>query len=387
MDKESLIVLGSSLTALGIIRSARKNNIPCCLLDTTSEIAYSSNIPVTKILLEENLPECKLLHELKKMGGCRNHLIATSDIWLQFLIKHREEIEESYIDVLHPVNEDLKSCLNKGLFYDWCLRHNLSTPFSVATSGLIDISGFWSANNFPAIIRPIAHVYDRNVIVPKSIEVNSFSELRNAEKFYKDIKQDFIVSRSLLSEELIQYSVPFARARKGELVSFVAVKKRPFPEQCGVGSYVKLEDNSEINSFAIDVINSFQNYYGIGEVEILYSIADKKKYLIEVNARPWTQFALAEAAGYNFLRHLLGPSSNSVKTKSKHCNWISLDDDLFNCFSSSVGLVRHRKLDPWNYLISILKANVFPTFNIKDPKPFWVTLKRVLKFLSVPRRN
>lgn len=386
MDKvESLIVLGSSLTALGVIRSARKNNIPCCLLDTASEIAFASNIPVTKILLEENSSEGDLLHELKKNGGSRNHLIATSDIWLQFIIKHREEIEESYLAILHPANEDLKICLNKGVFYAWCIRNNLKTPFSVISSGSTVNSDSWSENDFPAIIRPVAHLSGNNA--PKSMEVTSFSELHNAEEFYKAIKQDFIASRSLLTEELIQYSVPFVRSRTGELISFVAVKERPFPEQCGVGSYVKLEDIPEINRFAFDIINSFHNYYGIGEIEILYSVADKKKYLIEVNARPWTQFALAEAAGYNFLGFLLGTSSACVKIKRRSCNWVSFDSDLFNCFSSSIGLVRNGKLSLWDYFLSIIKANVFPAFSLKDPKPFFQILKKILNMFHVSREK
>ena len=379
-NPHSLIVLGGSLTALGIIRSSDFNRLPSILVDTVSDLAFKSTLPCKKILLEENSSEAFLLDEILKLGNKQNYLIATSDAWLTFLARYREQIDRVYCNIWHPQNSDLMICLNKGCFHIWCLENDIETPYSVVSSCSEILRTDYPSDCFPAIVRPVSHGFNELGIVPKTIEIFNYAELQDVENLYKKVEHEFIISKSLLSGELIQYSVPFSRI-SGSLISFVALKRRPFPIQCGVGTYVELIDIPEINEFAVDAINCLDDYYGIGEVEILYSVSDKKKYLIEINARPWAQFSLSYAANYNFLGFLLGNNKEDCIGKKKGCRWVCFDSDLFNCFSRSVGLVRNGQLSFVKYLSSIFQSNEFPHFSVKDVRPFYHVLKNIFKLL------
>ena len=113
------------------------------------------------------------------------------------------------------------------------------------------------------------------------------------------------------------------------------------------------------------------NYFGIGEVEILRDTQTGEDYLIEINARPWLQYALAPASNHDFLGLVLGlpPVPNRAAVRAGK-TWISLRSDLFVAFSRSVGTVRHGRLGLFAYLRSLVRCNVFALFDWRDLRPF-----------------
>ena len=143
-------------------------------------------------------------------------------------------------------------------------------------------------------------------------------------------------------------------------MSFVARKVRPPASWARTGTYVELEPNAEVERLAVRAVEAL-GYFGIGEVEILFSHDSGEYFVIEVNARPWLQYSLSIASGHDFLGFLLGRAGVETAAQKQGLRWLEFRSDLYTCFSRSEGLYWHGGLTTADYLSSIWNANVFPT--------------------------
>jgi predicted ATP-grasp superfamily ATP-dependent carboligase len=358
---KSIVILGSSVTALGVLREAHLLGLSCVLFDTRSGIAMSSRYAERTLVHEHDHPA--ILNKLVGMGERRRAIIATEDRWLEFIAAHRASIEGAYGVVLAPSNEALGICLNKAAFARWCVESALPAPRSWSFDDLGGVT-------LPALIRPANTLHDRPEIgVPKAVFVESLSNLNDWAGRFRALGVDALVSESLLGRSLTQYSIPFAR-REGRITSFVARKVRPPASWARTGTYVELFPNAEVERLARTAVEAL-DYFGIGEVEILQSEEDRRCYLIEINARPWVQYTLAAASGHALLGLVLGShsSSGAKQPERKGIRWINFRADLYVCFSRSEGLVAGGKLSLSEYLVSLFKANAFAHFDLRDPWP------------------
>ncbi|NOZ52944.1 MAG: hypothetical protein GXP08_07340 [Gammaproteobacteria bacterium] len=306
------------------------------------------------------------------------YLIATSDDWLAFIIEYRSELEAVYKKIFHPENESLAICVEKKEFSLWCQANEIPAPKIYSSEELYCDE---KSIKYPLFIRPAKTRHsDKAMKVPKALEVKDLKELQTWLDCFASEGVEALVTESLLNQNLVQYSVAAVRTNN-ECVAYVTVKTRPTASACAVGTYVELRKNRQIEQIGIKTL-TLLNYYGIAEVEILHSLDTGKNYVIEVNARPWVQYALGLAAGYDFLKFLLQPNDFNIhNTKRSGKYWIDLKTDFYTCFSKNEGLVRHKKISKSDYLLTLLKANVFATFSFTDIKPFLFELKEMTKMI------
>ena len=376
MARKELIILGSSETALGVVRNAYNINLKPVVFDSVSGIATKS--VRARVVLQEGRTWHELLDVLVDLGqGGSNYLVATSDDWLRFIVQHRTMLDRAYKFVFHPDNDVLTTCLQKQRFSMWCREHSLSIPKFYTREELRQLIS--PSANFPMIIRPTETLHgetDQNI--PKAIEVHDSRELQYWLERYDEEQLEPFVCESLLGKDLTQYSVALARASE-KMISFVSRKIRPGSEYCAVGSYVELCRNEEVERLAQKVFDLL-NYYGIGEVEILYSGETGMYYIIEINARPWTQYSLSVASGNDFLQFMLDPDTYDESSEIKEGkSWLDFRSDLYICFSRDKGMVRKGKVSLFDYVVSLLRANVFMLFEFSDPRPFWFNCKEMVK--------
>jgi predicted ATP-grasp superfamily ATP-dependent carboligase len=368
---KSIVILGSSVTALGVLRQAHRLGLSCSLFDTRPGIAMNSRL--AKRMLVHGRDAAALLPALQRLGGTQSAIIATEDRWLELLLASRAVIDAAYGTVLVPSNHALRICLNKAAFARWCADQALPAPRSWSLEQLDDIT-------LPALIRPLNTRHDRNDDgVPKAIFVDSRHALHEWAGRFRARYLEGLASESLLDRKVIQYSVPIAR-RDGEMLSFVARKLRPPASWARTGTYVELCPNAEVERLARSAIEVL-DYSGIGEVEILQSQTDGLCYLIEINARPWVQYSLAAASGHDLLAFMLKmPSRKGANLPSKQgFRWMSFRADLYVCFSRSEGLVPRKELSLSAYLVSLLKANAFAHFDWRDPWPAIIELAALVR--------
>ena len=365
----TLVILGSSITALAVARDAHAHGLRPVVVDTEPGPAFSCRwvLPVRVRGSDSDATLAQLL----ALAGSSSALISTADHWLRFLIKHRIALQDVYASVLHPGNEALTICLDKSLFARWCVQNDLPTPRSWI-GGRGDAP---SEPQFPLLVRPARTLHDRGFLgLPKALEVHDTRELDAWLARYAEKNIEALISESLLGRDLEQGSISFAR-RGSDILVLAARKVRPRPERCSVGSCVELSADPVGEQFA-RVAAERLDYLGIGEMEILHDRATGKRYVIEINARPWIQYALAPASGHDFLGLVLNlPSTRSAKRVKIGKTWLNLHADLFNAFSRSVGEVRHGRLAAYDYLASVLRSNVFALFDWRDPAPFLASLR------------
>ena len=118
------------------------------------------------------------------------------------------------------------------------------------------------------------------------------------------------------------------------------------------------------------------DYFGIGEVEILRDKQTGEDYLIEINARPWLQYALAPASNHDFLGLVLGlplatqqrPCASGKRGSASVRIFLSLFLDR-SAWSGMDGLGFFRIFD------SIARSNVFALFDWRDLRPFLLSLR------------
>lgn len=356
-----LVILGSSITALAVARDAHSHGFEPMVVDTHDGIAFRSRW-TTPLRIEADQPEG--VAAIERMGGLDSWLVATSDPWVRFVTQHRTRLDASYRAVLHPSNGVLEICLHKQRFACWCADNGLSAPRAWVPG--IDTRPAGLAP--PFLIRPAETLHGQpSRGLPKAVEVHDEAQLNECLRRFADAHCAALVSESLLGRSLTQYSVPFARAN-GETMSFVARKVRPLPERCAVGTCVELWPEPQVEALARAAVEKL-DWFGIGEVEILHSHRMKRNFLIEINARPWLQYALAPASGHDFLGLCTGHRASYQSPVRTGRRWIDLQSDLFAAFSSSEGMVRQGHLGLGSYLRSLTKANVFARFDFRDPFP------------------
>jgi predicted ATP-grasp superfamily ATP-dependent carboligase len=371
----ALVILGGDVTALAVARDATRIGLTPIVYAPANDLVGRSRLvrlrpteaPGTDAALEA------LLSDAAREGSAA--LIACSDQWLQFIVRHRAQLGRRFAAILHPDNAVLELCLSKRRFSAWAQAHRFPTPEvieepaaqAMLSSGTIP---------FPLLLRPEFSLrLDAPAAPTKAVEVKTAAELGHWMHEFAQARCPVLITRSLLGTRLRQFSV--AVARKGGVVrSFVAEKLRPHAQQRAVGTYVRLAPHPAAESLARDLL-ARMSFEGLAEVEVLTDAAGDHPSIIEVNARPWSQFALASRSGNDFLRLLLDQRAPAQPRTRGGLAWIDFSGDLYMCFSKSVGLVRKGEVTLSAYLGSLLRANVFARFSPLDPGPALHDLRRL----------
>ena len=365
----TLVILGASITGLAVARDAHQHGLRPIVVDSEDGSGMHSRW-VTPVRVGP-ASEAATLDRILSLGGAQVALIATSDHWIRFVIEHRARLSSSYRSIVQPENATLELCLDKMAFSEWCSGCGLPCP-----QAWIPGRGSRPATmDFPVLLRPVRTLHSsRELGLPKAVEARNESELAHWLEQFAAKRVVPMVSQSLLGRSLVQYSVPFAR-RGGQMLLFTARKVRPSAELCQTGTFVEMCVDATIEELGRTAVERL-DYFGIGEVEILRDTQTGENYLIEINARPWLQYALAPASNHDFLGLVLGlPAKATGSSVRSGKTWLSLHQDLFVAFSRSIGMVRHGRLGVRAYLRSLARSNVFALFDWRDPAPFFWSLR------------
>ncbi len=371
----ALVVLGSTLTGLAVARDAHRLGVKPFVVDRRADVANASRLLESRVLPEaDDETLCLMLEDIARTNApC--WLVASGDVWVRFIMAHRARLEAAFARILHPGNEALATCLGKAQFAAFGERHGLAMPRRVdpqaVRAGAPEVP-------YPLLLRPAASSHGRGSAVPKAVEARDRDEALDWLGVFDQAGVEALVTASLLARPITQYSV--GAARHGEaLMSFVAVKRRPLPRVCAVGSYVELSPQPEVEALARRALEAL-DYQGIAEVEILRDDATGECFLIEINARPWVQYPLGPASGHPLLGYLIDPASfMPSRAATAGRAWLNLTQDLYFCLSRSVGHVRRGEISWGEWLASLAAARSFAYFAWADPAPAWVAFRRFLR--------
>lgn len=371
---DRIVVLGSSLTALAIVRAAKALGLSSVLFDMRRGIAFDSRHPMP-ICCQGGDDEI-LLQQLEAVASKESAaLIADSDGWLRFVVRCRPALESMFASVLHPGSRSIELCLDKSLFLDWCVGNGFAAP---RRYGVEAASTLQPSPECPLLLRPEITRHELGKSVPKAIEVRSSAELDRWLAQFAGAGVTPSIAQSLLRPGIRQYSVGLARDRNGRIRSMVGEKLRSYPEQCAGGTYVILSAQDDVLSLATRAIEAL-DYFGIAEVEILRDDNTGECFLIEINARPWVQFGLAQKAGLDFLGFVMGQAgAQGVSRSPRSLRWMNFEADIYGCLSRDIGAVRRGRLTLNDYLRSLFAANTFAVWDSADPRPFFRSMGKMV---------
>ena len=379
MAKDTIVIFGSSITALAVARTAARCGMRVVVVDENKGIAMRSRY-VKSIVVSRSDPDKALEMIGNRIEGKRALCVADCDDWLNFIQENRSSVESFFGTVLHPSQETLAICLDKNRFLGWCKEQGIRAPekFELDENG--EIAG---PPKFPILLRPERTQHNSGKDLPKAVEVRSFSELRIWSKRFLDLKVKPSACESLLRPGVRQYSAGFARRRDGFIRIALAEKIRSVPIQCLGGTYVISSFQANIEKFVREAVVSM-DYFGFGEAEVMYDANTRESYIIEINARPWVQYALAERIFPGMFDFLTGEAPNpeeEVEPWNRHARWLNFGADLFVCFSRTGGIVRHGHYSLQEYFASILNSNTFAFYDTRDLLPFLYDGKRMIGVL------
>jgi predicted ATP-grasp superfamily ATP-dependent carboligase len=368
MRPERLIVLGSSVTALAMVRSAHAQGLACEVVDVEAGVAFATRLATCDCRAGTTRSDA-LSAATARHAGRGAWLVATTDEWLRVVGVQRAALDAAFDRVLHPSGEVLDICLNKRRFAQFCDEHGLPAPRS------FDAQADPGTMRYPVLLRPAATLHSRPVPgLAKAQEADTPAALSAALATYAAAGVAPVITASLLGRPLEQYSVGISR-HDGRTLAVVARKVRPLPRACRVGTLVETADAPDVEALARTAAERL-HYEGIAEVEILRTRDDGALHLIEVNARPWVQFGIGAAAGRDLLRFQLDGSEPAGRMR--HVRWISFPDDLWLCMNREHGLVRRGEVSWLGWAVSVLGARAYARWSLRDPGPFMHGLRELV---------
>jgi predicted ATP-grasp superfamily ATP-dependent carboligase len=362
---DSLIILGCGITALSIARNAKRNGLKTIIFDNKVGVAHAS-LHTENYYCPEKEEQC-ILSCVLQFGNKKNALICATDDWLYFTKRNRTILEKMYGVILHPSNNILEILLNKIKFSEVLIKTPFYTPVLYTKKEAMEYLKADSSHKL--MLRTITEGKKKPF---KALEIKNIECLKHWVEKLEFEGFNYVITESLLGKKLIQYSVGIASKEMG-IRTITCVKRRPLPRQCKVGSVFEKINCPEAEKIGTELVKKL-DYFGIGEIEMLYDSCSKKFYIIEFNARPWMQYSMTYLSGNDFLNFLLHTRKNEDVARNSQINWINMKHDIKICFSRSRGLLRSRDISYFEYFKSILRANTYAVFDPSDLGPFLFSL-------------
>ena len=359
----TLILLGSSLTALAVARVAHRKGLRCVMLDNAPGPAASTRTATFRQLRAADMASlAESTRDLPQDGSVA--VVADSDRWLRFVRAHRDELSASNRRVLHPSAAAIEICLDKSAFLRWCAQHDLPAPRWYDPSEAEALDG----SAYPLMLRPEWTQHSTPTGLPKAIEIREPSQLRYWLERYRTAGVTPSLCTSLLRPGLRQFSIGAARDANGRVRTFMAEKVRPQADQCAGGTFVRPAEHSAAEQLAVRALDAI-GFFGVAEVEVLFDSQAQQPYLVEINARPWLQYGLPYACGCDLFAHVFEEAAGSDRAADRSHAWLYFSSDLYACFARDTGLVTHGKISWAQYLHSLVRADVYATWDWRDPVP------------------
>lgn len=383
MERPPIVIMGLSLTALGVIRSFGKKGIEVIGIDyKRQQISSFSKHCKSLHCPDPEISEDDLLLFMKSLGNKLNIqavLFPTSDEFVVFVSKNRSDLN-SYFKFMLPSHEIVEILNDKRKLYKIAEENGISMPKTFALNGIEDLTKKAEAIQYPCVVKPAfgylyKHMQFKGIIAATPFDlVDKFKRLNK----YAD---NLVVQEFICGKDDAQYSFAGVFNENSEpLVTFTSRKVRQIPPGFGTGTFVESCVEPAIEKMGISFLRRL-NYQGIAEVEFKRDSKDGNIKMIEVNTRIWTQNSLAARCGidvaYTAYLDIIGEKINRGTQIKQKIRWINFYDDFFACFGSP-GYIKKGEITFSSWLKSLICKKEYAVFSFEDIKPFIYHTKRFL---------
>jgi D-aspartate ligase len=324
-----------------------------------------------------------LIDEAKPFGEHKPVLIATSDLFQEFIRNNYDQLKAYFIFEI-PSFDVLKVFLEKDLFDKVAAELNVNMPFSYDINRENAQTVFNRENiTFPLIIKP---KYRDNNWMEKypAIKVFVASDVDELKGICNELFE--IVDRLVLQEWIpgpdsnIYYCMAYIKPNGEVLSSFCGRKIHQHPILLGSTSSAEAANEPELVAEAIRILKHNGNY-GFCSVEFKKHNVNGKFYVIEPTVGRINQQEITAALNGNDIVldaycYLANVSEGLPRPKLPNYYFIDEVMDLQSCFEYK----HYNRFSWWEYLKRLRKRKLyFMYLNWRDPKLSLLVMIAMLK--------
>ena len=369
-EPAGVILLGGTHGALSAARSFGRNDIPVLVVaDDHSLLRFSRYVERSLKWPGPSSPLAgKWLVDLSMQYNLMNWLlIPCADAEVKCVAENLVDLRCVYRVVCSDWASLRKVC-DKQLLPKTAAAAGVAFPksyriCSADAAATVDV-------DFPVVIKPSVRLQRNALTISKAWRANSREELI---KLYNEAVL-LVGSEAVVVQDLIpgggeaQFSYTALWYMDGPVAEMTARRTRQYPIEFGhTSSFVEVIDNDAVKTAARKLLCSI-GYVGLVEIEFKFDRRDSEYKVLDVNPRPWSWFALCEAAGLDYpmlMRKIaLGEAIDGVTVRGGQA-WIHLSKDIF----AAVQLFARGELTGINYIRSLCQQLSFAAFAWDDPLP------------------
>ncbi len=364
------LVIATSYTALGIIRSLGRKKIPVWVIGDRFSINGVSRYVQRVFAMQGNSNEEQsyFLITLAKQYGLQGWAIFPDSDKSVAMIAHHHRDLSVYYKLTSPAWDVVEWAFDKHLTYQLAEELNLSYPktFYPTSQAEVDVL----EGEFPMILKPANHYgNDRFSILSGAWQANNRAELLLLyDRASAAADKSVIVIQEMIpggGETQFSYA---ALCKDGHVLARVfAQRKRLLPIDFGSSAYVEtIAEIPEVEEAAQLWLKKI-NYTGIVEVEFKFDLRVGRYKLLDVNTRAWGWHTLCLYAGVDFpyLMWLLVHDEALPSVQAKvGVRWLRTAYDLMSALQS----VRRGSLS-WSDYLSSLKGAHHDVYTLDDLMP------------------
>ena len=377
------VILGGGENAIGLVWSFGQEKINSVVVDSKKNMAFSSRY-VQGIIVDDPIAhEEKFIDQLITIGKQlkRGFILATSDEWLISISRHRESLEK-YFSFPMSDWETIQTCSDKKLLYSFAEKNGIPFPKTYYLNNIHESENY--KFDFPIILKPTITVgfLEKLNLKRRTIKIFSIGDLK---KWITKLEKSGLANMNYVIQEYIPgsienlYTITSYSNKHGDIVAWsTGYKIRQRPPDAGTILSGRVEPQPELFELGKKLIKLL-GFYGIANTEFKRDERDGIFKLIEINPRPgkWNRSVLATGINMPYMAYseMLGEEIKEIVHNDSELVWLSFLEDFYNAL---FGFKRKGfpdfSISLKQYVKSIKGRKVFSTWNLKDPKPYFMNI-------------
>jgi D-aspartate ligase len=366
-----VILLGGTHSSLAIARSLKRTGAPVGFITDGNPLTGRSRYirSAWRWAGPNDDAAVEVLLDLARRHGFEGSaLVAAGDAEVRFAAQHHDRLSTVFRMTLQPWDA-LQWSADKTLAYRRAAELGLHIPHDYAVRSLADLKTV--DLNFPVVLKPSMRVVENAFTRDKAWRADDLGSFQHMfARAAALVGEQNIVVQELVpggSETQLSYAGLWNHGKPAAW--FTAQRTRQYPlEFSHTSTLVETLDAPDVVEAAHTFLTS-TGHHGLVEVEFKRDSRDGKLKLLDVNPRPWSWFALSEAAGLRLGEMLLavayGDAIPPAGAATTGIAWMYVPRDVF----ASVRLMLKGMLSPFAYLASFANVRAWGIFDSKDPVP------------------
>ncbi len=378
-----VIILGLTANGLAQVRSLASKKIKVVgIYSSNDELGrfslYCKSFKFPDVRKHEKLFKKNLLTLAKDLKA-KPVLFAENDIYIDFLSRNREDLEQHFLFIL-PDREILEKVMRKDCIKQLAEMAGLIYPKTFVPTDLASINKIADEIEHPCIIKPcnsFSIKFPSKEVVIKSKQELIIFYMQNSHLLNKKtIIQEIIKG----GDENVFECVTYLDNNSTPLAFFTFQKIRQYPTSFGVTSFGVSKTIPAIIKKSIFFLQRIK-FKGFADLEYKWDKEREDFVLLELNPRLTLPTSLAISSGINlpYIAYINLVSNGNIKMNNLFQKdgiyWLFFRYDL----ASFIWKRRNKEISIISWFRTLSKARSFAWFDKKDVLPFLKETERLIK--------